>query len=554
MKFKKSFLNKIKRSPLVPGCYMYKNKSGRILYIGKAVNIRNRVNSYFTNFDRLDPKIKSLIEQVTDVEFVTTDSELEALILETNLIKKYKPKYNRMMKDDKNYVWLMITKNEDFPRIEIVREKKKKTVDYFGPFANPKPIRRALKGLRRIFPYRSCNRKIHFKINKNGKKVFYSSDKKPCLYQHLELCDAPCTGRFSKTEYRKNINSIKHFFRSKKFKVVENLKKEMSNFSKNLEFEKAAKIKNKLEDLEYISQRIRIEHEMDEKMWKEKKEEMHEKAQIKLIQRINPKPSKHPKPSTPYRIECYDISNISGKSATGSMVVFIDGKPAKNQYRKFKIKTKEEPDDFLMLKEVFRRRFNKTKINEKKLKGNKRKQKRDESFSALPNLIIVDGGKGQLSSTLKVLEKLKLDIPIVGLAKREEEIIKAFSYQLPATSSIPVAGARLNLGSPASRSLGEDWKRYKFKTIKLPRGSNELFLIQRIRDEAHRFAIKYHRVLRSKKQVVSVLDNVPGVGRVIRKRLLKAFGSTDGIKKAKIDELQAIVKNRSTVESLRKLL
>lgn len=506
MSFPKPFLNKIKTAPVLPGCYIFKDSKGKVLYIGKAVNIRNRVNSYFTKYDQIDPKITIMIDLIRDVGFVTTDSELEALILETNLIKKYKPKYNRMMKDDKNYAWLMITKGEDFPRLQFVREQKVKRHDYFGPYINLQAIKRALKRLRVIFPYASCNRKIYFYQDKAGKLQLYSSDKKPCLYYHLNLCNAPCAGFTTQEEYRGNINNIKRFFRSKKFEIIDELTSQMNNKAKSKKFEKAAEIRDKLEDLKYIAQRIRIEKDMDEKLWREKKEESRITGLKNLTNKLKMKNLELKKN---LRIECFDISNISGKCATGSMVVFTDGKPDKSNYRKFKIKTKDEADDYEMLKEVFARRF-------------KNKKGKDSNFSNIPDLIIVDGGKGQLSSVLKILTEYKLKIPTIGLAKKEEEIFK--------------------------------FEKGKFKKIKLRNSSLELFLIQKIRDEAHRFAIKYHKILRSKKQVKSVLDDVPGVGEVVRKRLLKAFGSSEGIKKASIDELQAIVKNKRTVENLKKLL
>ncbi|MFC1780582.1 GIY-YIG nuclease family protein [Patescibacteria group bacterium] len=535
MKFSKSLLNKIKNAPILPGCYIFRDKNGRILYIGKAVNIRSRVKSYFSNVEQIDPKITLMIEQIAKVEFTTTDSDLEALILETNLIKKYRPKYNRMMKDDKNYSWLAVTKGNDFPRLKFVREQRIKNVDYFGPYVNTKSIKRALKSLRKIFPYASCNRKIHYFKGKDGNKKFYSSDKKPCLYFHLNLCDAPCTGDISKASYRKNVNRIKHFFRNKKFKIVEELTKEMNKYATEKRYEEAAIIRNKLEDLSYITQRIRIEKDMDENMWKDKQESTQRKALENLIRRLKLPTTDYRLPLTDFRIECYDISNISGKSATGSMIVFTNGKPDKKSYRKFRIKTKDTPDDFEMLKEVFKRRFkNKSQVCKQKLvqssppapssggRVGTSEPNQDKSFSTLPNLIIVDGGKGQLSSVLRILKEYNFNIPTIGLAKKEEEIIKS--------------------------------KGVTFKTIKLPRGSDEFFLIQRIRDEAHRFAIKYHKILRSKKQVKSVLDEIPGVGKLIRKRLLKAFGSAEGIKKANIDELQAIVKNKRTVENIKKLL
>jgi len=505
MKLKATLMNKINSSPLKPGCYLFKTNKGKLLYIGKAINIRNRVKSYFTNYKRLDPKNRMVVDQIQDVEFITTDTELEALILETNLIKKYKPKYNKMMKDDKNYAWLMITKGEDFPRLEIVRERKIKNADYLGPYADLRPIRRALKRLRKIFPYRTCKRTMYFHTDKSGKKKFYSSDPKPCLYLHLGLCDAPCDGSVSKAIYRKNINNIKRFFRSKKFAIIEDLTKEMKRLALEKKFEQASVIRDKLTDLTYIAERIRVERDMDEKSWIIKRNESVKMGLSRLIKQLRIDGLRI---KDDFRIECYDISNIQGKSATGSMVVFTNGKGDKSQYRKFRIKFKEEPDDFFMLQEVLSRRF--------------RPNKKDRSFAHLPDLLIVDGGKGQLSSVASILVDKNVSIPTIGLAKKQEEIFKI---------------------------VGDE-----FRTVRLRKGSEELFLIQRIRDEAHRFAIRYHRTLRSKKQLRSVLDTIPGVGDVVKKRLLKAFGSERGIKKASSEQLQSVVKNKKTVENIKKLL
>lgn len=509
MKPSKKLLDKIQSAPRTPGCYIYKNSDEKVLYVGKAVNLYKRLKSYFADFSRLDPKTKILVKKIRTVEFVQTDSELEALILETNLIKKYQPKYNRMMKDDKNYGWLMFTDKDDYPRIEFTREKLYKTNTYFGPYQNPSPIKRALKEIRNVFPYRSCRRKIYDYTDENGEKKTYSSNRKPCLYYHLNLCDAPCDAQIKKASYRKDISNIKRFFRSKKFKIIDTLNKKMRKASKNKDFEEAAELRDKINDLKYLAQRIKVEQYMDEKLYKEKKSKTRNKAVERLIKKIKFKNLKN-KPN--FRIECYDISNISGKSATGSMVVFIDGKATKNLYRKFKIKFKDTPDDFQMLKEVFIRRFK---------KGRKSK---DKSFVAPPDLIIVDGGKGQLSSVQNILEDSMDSIPVIGLAKKYEEIYKFKKNE------------------------------NKFKKIKLRKGSPELYLVQRIRDEAHRFAIKYHRNLRAKQQMKSVLDTIPGVGKVIKRRLLKAFGSYENIKKASFEDLQSVVKNKKTVKNIKKIL
>jgi len=502
--------------PKSPGCYLYKNVKGEIIYIGKAKNLSNRVHSYFVDPDRLDAKIARLVPQIADLEFIITDSELEALLLETNLIRKYKPKYNSAKKDDKNYVWLMFETDLDFPRITIVREKKKTgKVFYSGPYPNTLPLKRLLKMLRRVYPYRTCNRKIEqTEIGTNGKREvkIKSSDTKPCLYYYLGLCQAPCAGLVHKQPYRKNISNIKRFFGNEKEKLAGELKEEMLELSREQKFEQAALLRDKLQDLDVISERIHIDSHTDEVVFKEEKLKRREKALSELVSVLDLYTIKL-KPG--FKMECYDISNIQGTDAVAAMVVFKDGKPAKDLYRKFKIKTKETPDDFEMLREVFRRRFN---IDEKKQK--------DTSFKNLPDLIIVDGGKGQLSATYSVLKELDLELPIIGLAKKHEEIF------MP------------------DECNGE----LEFAKRTLKTGSEARFLIQRIRDEAHRFGIKYHRTLRSKGQAYSELDDIPGVGKVVKRQLLRAFGSIDGIRKASDAELKELIKNKTTVANLRKLL
>lgn len=513
---KKSLIKKIKSAPIQPGCYIWKDIQNDILYIGKAVNIRNRVNNYYSNYPRLDPKIQNMVDQVGDVEFLTVDSEVEALILETNLIKKYKPKYNRLMKDDKNYSWIEIDWYRNFPSIKIVRDKNDKKAEYYGPYPERFPIYKVLSNLRKIFPY--CDHLPKYINNKN-----FDLQKlkmlKPCFNYHINLCSGVCAGKVSKTSHRKNIKSIRDFLKGNKLELIERFQEEMNIYVKERKYENAALLRDKINALEYVTQRIRIDKEIDDILLNDIKVSYNENALEDLVERLK---IDNLEASSGFKIECYDISNIQGTNAVGSMVVFVDGKSAKNLYRKFKIKTKNTPDDFAMMQEVLTRRF-------KYLK----KEKVDESLSNKPNLIIVDGGKGQLSSAYEILCKMDLDkeIPIVGLAKREEEI---FKIRFDETNDI--------------------FSSKQFLRVMLPRNSKSLYLVQRIRDEAHRFAIGYHRTLRSKQQTKSLLVDIPGVGRIIQKRLIEAFGSIDGIKKARKEEISAIVKNKRTVEALVKIL
>ncbi|MEI7578787.1 MAG: excinuclease ABC subunit UvrC [bacterium] len=494
---------KISNAPWQPGCYLYKNSSGKILYVGKAKNLKKRVTSYFSYPERLENKIQQMVIKIADVEFITTDSELEAFLLETNLIKKYKPKYNSQKKDDKSYVWLMINKFEDFPQIKIVREKKNPQAEYLGPYAYTLPLKRILKELRKLFPYRTCNRDIQ-QLSTNNKQIkFKSSNTKPCLYYYLHLCTAPCAGLINKKSYKFSIKQLKAYFLNQKTKLINDLQAEMHHLSNIKNFEAAALLRDKIEDLKILGEKIKIDLDTDEKKYLQKKSDFYLSSLNALLTKIGL--NYHEK----FRIECYDISNIQGNNAVGSMIVFIDGKAAKDQYRKFKIKSKQTPDDFAMLQEVFTRRFSKKNLG-------------DQRFAVNPDLIIVDGGKGQLSSTIEILEKKHLDFPIIGLAKKHEDIFI------------------LNQGKFSQKSFSSN--------------STGKFLIQRIRDEAHRFAINYHRQLRSFGQHKSLLDDIPGVGEVTKKRLLTKFHDLPAIKKASLSNLCKIIRNKTTATNLKKIL
>lgn len=492
---------KVKSAPISPGCYIWKDLEGGVLYVGKAVNIRARTSSYLNNYERLDPKIRSMIDHAQDVEFYEVDSEVEALILETNLIKKYKPKYNRLMKDDKNYVWLKVDWYRQYPRLEIVREQLDKKSEYYGPYPIKFPVTKVLNALRKIYPY--CD------TPPQGEGRFLP---KPCFNYHIGLCSGVCADKVSRIDHRKNINGIRNFFRGRKGREVDKLKQNMIFYSQRKNFEKAAEFRDKLKDLEYVTQRIRITKDMDELMLLKEKEDSSILAQKELIQNLTNYRAIEDK-SEKLRIECFDISNIQGTNAVGSMVVFVGGKPAKSEYRKFKIKTKSTPDDFAMMQEVLTRRINRIA----------------KSNWAVPDLIIVDGGKGQLSTVFSLFQKLNYvdKIPLVGLAKREEEIFFV-----------------------SDDSRGE----LEFGRILLPRRSQSLYLVQRIRDEAHRFAIGFHRRLRSKGLVHSVLDDIPGVGKIVKQKLFDAFGSVDKMSKQSLEDINSVIRNKRTAGSVWKIL
>ena len=584
---------KLKIIPSEPGVYLFKNNKGRVIYVGKAVNLRNRVKSYFSSQHGDSPKTQALVKNIADLDYLLTDSEVEALILESNLIKKHKPKYNIRLTDDKSYPYLRVTLQEDFPRLEIVRTVKKDGSRYFGPYTNVGAVHETLKLLKRVYPLRSC------------KQSSLKKQERPCLNAFIQRCAAPCQGQISKEDYRKMVAEIVLFLEGKQETLARRLEKQMKEAAERLDFEKAAEFRDQLlsvdkvrekqkivsgsfEDMDvlnyaqgaeracvqiffvrsgkvmggdhfileggpemegveilsaflkqyyyqtkYIPSQILLPEEVPEKeiltSWLGEKrggkvvlkfpQRGHKKELLELAsknalenlqQEIKLREQRLQKeelalteiahtlnlPEKPFRLECYDISNIQGQEAVASMVVFEEGRPNRSQYRRFKIKTVEGPDDFASMAEVIRRRF------EKGLAG-------DERFSVMPDLVIVDGGKGQLSAARQVMKKLGIaQIPTVGLAEEEEEIYCE------------------------GRSF----------PVELPRDSQGLYLLQRIRDEAHRFALNYHRLLRGRRNLASVLDDIPGLGAQRKMALLQYFNfSLQKIRQATLEELQEVV-------------
>lgn len=402
--------DKAKGLPLTSGVYLMKDKDGTVIYVGKAVSLRKRVQSYFRQRKTMS-KTDLLVENIADIDYIDTDSEAEALILEASLIKKYDPKFNVELRDDKSFPLIQIT-DEDFPRISVERPHQRIAgYTYYGPYINPKLIREALALLRKIFHFRTCD----------------PFPEKECLDYHIGLCEAPCIKKIGKREYMKNIRNVKLILEGRKDDLYKRLHKEMEAHAKAQRYEDAAKIRDQLRAIGALYSGTR-----DVNYYKEAEQ---------LQRALN-------LPRLPNRIETFDISNIMGNQAVGSMVSFLNGRPDKNNYRRFKIKEVEGIDDFKMIAEVVRRRYRRLK-NEGKM---------------FPDLIVIDGGKGQLSAAHQELIKLGVQIPLVSLAKREEEVF------LP------------NKRNP----------------VKLSLDSLGLKLLQRTRDEAHRFAVKYHRHLRDK--------------------------------------------------------
>jgi excinuclease ABC subunit C len=591
--------------PTKPGCYLMKNAEGAIIYVGKAVNLRNRVRSYFHS-NQPDAKTRQLVRRIADIEWIVVGSELEALILEMNLIKRHRPQYNIRMKDDKRYPYIKVHWGEAYPKVTVTRQIIEDGSRYYGPYTGAWAVYQTLDILRRVFPYLTCDRAIT------------GQDSRACLYYDIKLCIAPCIGAVNQAQYRQMIDDLCKFLEGHSEGIMGRIQTEMAQAAEDLRFEKAAALRDQLRALQQIVARQKVvfspdyvdsdviamarsngeacvqvffirggkligreyfvmegadetpdaavlgeflkqfydetptvpgqlllptEMEIEESVvinsWlntrRGDKVEIrvpHDGQQSELVQMAAENAAEtlaalkarwendtHRQEQAlqdlqealalhgpPNRIECYDISNTQGVLAVGSMVVFEQGAPKKGHYRKFNIRTVQGPNDFESMEEVLRRRFGRWKLLQDAESHHHKKP--DASFQRLPDLLIVDGGKGQLARAVKVLEEYGLTeaVPVVGLAKQEEELF------LP----------------------------HRPDSILLPRTSQGLYLIQRVRDEAHRFAITAHRARRDKQGVASRLDAIPGIGPKRRKALLVHFGDFEAIRKASLDELQEV--------------
>jgi excinuclease ABC subunit C len=577
----------LKALPAKPGVYLFKDKESKVIYVGKAANLNSRVRSYFGAPSNLSFKVQRLVSKIEDFEFIVTSSEQEALILECNMIKKYTPRYNVRLKDNKTFPYLKIDINEDWPGVYITRRVQKDGARYFGPFTSAGSVRKTLRLIKKIFPFRSCNKII------NGK------DKRPCLDYYIRRCLGPCIGAVEKREYDDVINQVILFLQGKQELILRELNTKMKSAAQQLQFEKAALLRDQIKAIEkviegqriattlqgekdiialaqnknqayvelfsvrnnkligqdhfimegiqgespeqimtsfvkqyyasssYIPPLILLQYPVDEPAvlsgWLEQqrgsrvdlqvprrgaKKKLVDTAAENAAQGLELARAKEMKaelissglrelknrlrlPRMPRRIECYDVSNIQGSLAVGSMVVLEKGWPKPAHYRRFRIKTVAGADDYAMIQETLRRRF-------------KRGLAGQGTWAIIPDLVLIDGGKGQLNTALELRQELGLDsIPMVSLAKENEEVF------------IP--------GDP--------------KPVNIAKDSPALHILQRARDEAHRFAISYHRRLRNKEGIISALDGIPGVGPKRKKALLKKFGSIEAIKEASSEEL-----------------
>jgi excinuclease ABC subunit C len=444
-------LEKVKSLPKVPGVYLYRDANNKIIYVGKAKSLKDRVSSYFVKNIELGTKTKSLVENINDMSYIEVQSELEALILEADLIKRYKPKFNISLKDDKSYKYIIIRKEQtslgqfaviEQGRISDIRGLESGKADIFGPFPDSTTVKDVIRGVRRIIPFRDCSPAKFEKYKRIGS---------PCLYGHIGLCPAPCNQKITESEYAKNIKYLNSILKGKGSQVVKNYKNLMMQNSKKENFEIAAHYRDLVKKYEYVSQRFKGSESYITNP--NLIDDIRNKALLELKNNI-PILSE-----VPNRIECFDIANLSGKAATASMVVSIGGKNINQEYRRFKIKTKDTPDDFWMIREALTRRFSRT---------------RDKESWGLPDLLVIDGGKGQISIAIKVLQEKELNIPVIGLAKRFETI---FYHQ-----------------------EGE------FYEVNLPFDNEGLKHLMALRDEAHRFARRYHHLLRKKELTGTALS------------------------------------------------
>lgn len=586
----------LKKLPAKPGVYIMHDAHDDIIYVGKAIILKNRVRQYFQSSRNHTPKIRQMVSHVARFEYIITDSELEALVLECNLIKEHRPKYNTMLKDDKTYPYIKVTVGEAFPRIMLVRAMKKDKAKYFGPYTSSQSVRDIIDLSQKIYKIRSCNRSLPKETGND----------RPCLYYHMGQCQAPCQGYISREEYRENVQQMLHFLGGNFEPVIRMLTEKMYAASEKMDFEKAASYRDLLNSVKQIDQKQKITSaEMDDKdviaFARDKDEAVVQvffvrhgrligrehfyvsgvandtESQVLTafvkqyyasspfvpstlmlqyplddkeiilewlsgrkghkVREVVPQRGQKERlvelaaenarnvltkdrekirleearttgavrdlaemlglPAGIRRMEAFDISNISGVETVGSMIVYENGKPKRNAYRKFKIRTVKGQDDYRCMEEVLTRRFQHGL--EEAVSGEEGK------FSDFPDVLMMDGGKGQVNVALKVLEQLHLNIPVCGMVKDDHHRTRGLYYQ----------------------------------QIELPIDTHsEMFkLITRMQDEAHRFAIEYHRQLRSKTQVRSVLDEIPGIGPARRKALMKYFGSIEKIREADEEEL-----------------
>lgn len=450
---------KLKDLPKTPGVYFHKDKSGEIIYVGKAANLRNRVRQYFQKSRLKDAKTDALVAEIHDTDWTEVETELDALFLEAEMIRRYMPKFNILLRDDKSFVYVRIDFKSFHPTVSFTRRPLDDNAEYFGPYLSKFTINKALKYLRKVFPYST--------------HAPTSIPKRACLQAQIGLCPGLEANMTPINEYRNNLRQLTGYITGKRKKMIAEFEAEMKQSAKDQKFESAAKLRNKIFSLKNLDTKIIFGD-------RENMDISKDRGLVELADLLKIEP--------PRRIEGFDISHMQGTDTVASMVVFVGGIPDKGEYRKFKSKIKGN-DDFAHMREVMQRRFSEKNIKQ----------------WGKPDLILIDGGKGQVSSALSIIKEMDVDIPMIGLAKRYEEII------------LPKDG--------------------EFEVIVLAKSSNALMLLQRIRDESHRFAVSYHSVLKRSRQTKSSLDDVPGIGLQTKKKLIKEFGSAKAVFAASIADL-----------------
>ena len=599
------FNEELKKLPAKPGVYIMHDGNDAIIYVGKAINLHNRVRSYFRKNIGRGPQIDKMVTQIARFEYIITDSELEALVLENNLIKEYSPRYNTMLKDDKTYPYIKVTLGDAYPRVMLSREMKKDKSRYFGPFTSAAAVKDTIDLINKLYMLRTCNKNLPKEAGKD----------RPCLNYHIKQCMAPCQGSISQEEYREEVGHALDFLSGNFSPVLKELERKMKEASENMEFEEAIKYRDMFNSVKKIAQKqkitdsdgedkdiialaldendavvqvffirdgkligrehfymthvsgnkrkqvlldfvkqfyagtpfipreLMIQEEIEDtevlEKWlsarkgsrvyirvpkkgsKEKLVELAAKNAALVLSQDREKIKREEGRTIGavkeiaaligvegiHRMEAYDISNISGFANVGSMIVYEKGKPKRSDYRKFRIKTVSGPDDYACMKEVLTRRFVHG-MEEQKVLEDKELEKEFGSFTKFPDLLLMDGGKGQVNIALQVLGELHLDIPVCGMVKDDNHNTRGLYYNN--------------------------------EEIQIDRYSEGFKLITRIQDEAHRFAIEYHRSLRSKAQVKSMLEGIPGVGPSRRKALMRRFKSIEEIKNAEVEALAGV--------------
>lgn len=606
----------LKKLPGQPGVYIMHDAKDAIIYVGKAISLKNRVRQYFQSSRDKTAKIKQMVSKIARFEYIVTDSELEALVLECNLIKEHRPRYNTMLKDDKTYPYIKVTASEEYPRILFSRQMKKDKNKYFGPFTSAGAVKDTIELIRKIYRIRACSRKLPQDMGKD----------RPCLYYHIHQCDAPCQGYISQADYQKSVKQAVGFLNGQYDPVMKYLEEKMRTASETMEFEKAIEYRDLLDSVRKVAQKQKITSQSMEdrdiiamakderdavvqvffvrdgkligrehfhmnltgseskaeilnsfvkqfyagtpfvphEIWvqeeledaeviasfltarrgqkvrfvvpkmgeKERLVELAEKNAKMVLSQDKEKIKREELRtigamnqigswiglSGIKRVEAYDISNISGFESVGSMIVYENGRPKRNDYRKFRIRTVQGPNDYASMREVLLRRFSHGLEETKKLQAEGGDLAMG-SFTRFPDLLMMDGGRGQVNIALEVLRELQLEIPVCGMVKDDNHRTRGLYYQ--------------NVEIPIDRH------------------SEGFQLITRIQDEAHRFAIEYHRSLRGKEQVRSVLDDIKGIGPARRKSLMRTFKTIEAVREASVEELEAASQmNRAAAEAV----